>query len=83
MGEERTGDAFVPHNELFQHYSLSDDCKLAQAEVGRREQPRLEKEPISRGAGEQRGRPRRGGRGTVISAEERARTAKKEKGPQQ
>lgn len=25
MGEERTGDAFVPHNELFQYYSLSDD----------------------------------------------------------
>lgn len=24
-GEERTGDAFVPHNELFGHYSPSDD----------------------------------------------------------
>lgn len=25
IGEERMGDAFVPHNELFGYYSLSDD----------------------------------------------------------
>lgn len=25
VGEERTGVAFVPHNELFGYYSLSDD----------------------------------------------------------
>lgn len=25
VGEGRMGDAFVPHNELFGYYSLSDD----------------------------------------------------------
>lgn len=61
-GKERTGDASVPHNEPFESDSLSDDCRLARAEVGGRDRPRLEEEPVSSsenrrgGAGEERAR---------------------------
>lgn len=43
IGEERTADAFVPHNELFGYYSLSDDGELAQG--WRRSRALVEPEP--------------------------------------
>lgn len=61
-GEERTGDASVPHNEPFESDSLSDDCRLAQSEVGGRDRPRLEEELVSSSE------DRRGGAGRARSA---------------